>query len=97
MDAVPKVSPKQFSEALRSEMKMFVESVMMKAVNEAPDGEWISGSEEQVRDLCAEFRQRVFQEAVQQRINAAEAAFPPSAGNDDRFRHEAAPEKAAGQ
>ncbi len=96
MDAAPKVSPKQFSEALRSKMKMFVESVM-EAVNEAPDGEWISGSEEQVRDLCAEFRQRVFQEAVQQRINAAEAAFPPSAGNDDRSRHEAAPEKAAGQ
>ncbi len=96
MDAAPKVSPNQFSQALRSEMEMFLESVM-QAVNEAPDGEWISGSEEQVRELCAEFRQRVFQEAVQQRIDAAEAAFPPSAGNDDRSRHEAAPQKAAGQ
>ncbi len=79
MDAVSKVSPKQFSEALRSELEMFLESVM-QTVNEAPDGEWISGSEEQVRELCAVFRQRVFQEAVQHRIDAAEAAFSPSAG-----------------
>ncbi len=96
MDAAPKVSPKQFSEGLRSELETFLESVM-ESVNAAPDGEWISGSEEQVRELCAEFRQRVFQEAVQQRIDAAEAAFPPSAGNEDRSRHAAAPQKAAGQ
>ena len=96
MDVASKISPKQFSEALRSEMEMFLESVM-QAVNEAPDGEWISGREEQVRELCAVFRQRVFQEAVQQRINAAEAAFSPSAGNDDRSGHEAVPQKAAGQ
>ena len=96
MDATSKVSPKQFSEGLRSELESFLESVM-QAVNEAPDGEWIAGSEEQVRELCAEFRQRVFQEAVQQRIDAAEAAFSPSAGNDDRSRHEATTEKAAGQ
>ena len=76
MDVAPKISPKQFSEALRGEVEMFLESVML-AVNEAADGEWISGSEEQVRELCAVFRQRVFQEAVQQRIDAAEAAFPP--------------------
>ena len=96
MDAASKVSPKQFSEGLRSEMETFLESVM-ESVNAAPDGEWISGSEEQVRELCAEFRQRVFQEAVQQRIDAAEAAFSPSAGNNDRSRHAAAPSKAVGQ
>ena len=96
MDAASKVSPQQFSESLRSEMETFLESVM-ESVNAAPDGAWIAGSEEQVRELCAEFRQRVFQEAVQQRIDAAEAAFSPSAGNDDRSRHAAASQKAAGQ
>ncbi len=96
MDAVSKVSPKQLLEALRGEMEMFLESVM-EIVNEAPDGEWISGSEEQVRELCAVFRQRVFQEAVQQRIDAAEAAFSPSRGNDDRSGHEAGRGQAAGQ
>lgn len=81
MDATPKADSKQFVEALRSEMETFLDSVM-EAVNEAPDGEWIAGSEERVRDMSALFRQRVFQQAVQQRIDAAEAAFSPSAGND---------------
>lgn len=81
MDA-PKVDPKQFVESFREEMEAHLQAVM-QAVNEAPDGEWIAGSEEQVRDLSAEFRKRVFEQAVQQRIDAAEAAFPPSAPNHD--------------
>ena len=96
MDVASKVSPKQFSESLRHEMESFLEAVM-ETVNEAPDGEWITGSEEQVRNLVAEFRERVFQEAVQQRIDAAEAAFSPSRGNDDRSGHEAGRGQAAGQ
>ena len=75
MDA-PKVDPKQFVESCREEMEAHLQAVM-QAVNDAPDGEWIAGSEEQVRDLSAEFRKRVFEQAVQQRIDAAEAAFPP--------------------
>ncbi len=74
MDA-PKVDPKQFVESCREEMEAHLQAVM-QAVNDAPDGEWIAGSEEQVRDLSAEFRKRVFEQAVQQRIDAAEAAFP---------------------
>jgi hypothetical protein len=61
---------------------------VIKTVNDAPDGEWIDGSEEGVRDLAAEFRQRVFQAAVQGRVDAAEAAFSPSAGNNSRPGHE---------
>jgi len=96
MDAAPKVSPKQLSQSLHREAEAFLESVM-QAVNEAPDGEWIGGSEEQVRNLAAEFRERVFQEAVQQRIDAAEAAFPPSGGIDHRSGHEAAGDQTAGE
>ncbi len=100
MDAASKVSakasPKQLSESLRPEVEAFLESVM-EAVNEAPDGEWILGSEEQVRNLSAQFRERVFEKAVQQRIDAAEAAFPPSAGNAHRSGHEAGRDQAAGQ
>ena len=92
----PKVSPKQLSESLRSEVESFLESVM-ESVNEAADGEWIAGSEEQVRNLAAEFRERVFQEAVQQRIDAAEAAFSPSAGNSHRSDHETTGDQASGQ
>ena len=96
MDAAPKVAPQELVESLQQETETFLRSVM-EAVNLAPDGEWIVGSEEQVRDLSAEFRERVFQRAVQKRIDAAEAAFPPSAGNDDRSGHEAGGQKAASQ
>ena len=77
-----RVSPKEFKESVRQEVDEFLEQIM-EAVNEAPDGEWISGSEEQVRDLTAAMRQHVFERAVQKRVDAAEAAFPPSAPSDD--------------
>ena len=63
-------------------MEQYLQEVM-DAVNNAADGEWIAGSEEQVRDLSAEMRRHVFEAAVQKRVDAAEAAFPPSAPSDD--------------
>jgi hypothetical protein len=33
-----------------------------------------------VRDLFADFRQHTYQTALQLKVDAAEAAFPPSAG-----------------
>ncbi len=82
MSPTPGVPPEQFAESMRQEMERYLKEVM-EAVNQAPDGEWIVGSEERVRDLSAEMRRRVFEKAVQQRIDAAEAAFPPSAPSDD--------------
>jgi len=82
MNATPRVSPEQFAESMKQEMQQYLKEVM-EAVNEAPDGEWIAGSEERVRDLSAEMRRRVFEKAVQKRVEAAEAAFPPSAQSDD--------------
>jgi hypothetical protein len=67
---------------MEPEMQQYLQSVM-QAVNEAPEGAWIAGSEESVRDLSAAFRRRVFQRAVQMRVDAAEAAFPPSAQSGD--------------
>jgi hypothetical protein len=81
METSPRVSPQQFAESMKGEFEEFAKQVM-EAVNGAPDGEWIAGSEEQVRDLCAEMRRKVFERAVQQRVDAAEAAFPPSAPSD---------------
>ena len=83
-----KVSPQEFAAGLRQQTEEFLQSVM-KTVNDAPDAEWIDGSEEGVRDLAAEFRQRVFQAAVQGRVDAAETAFPPSGGNNSRPGHKA--------
>ena len=83
METSPRVPPQQFAESMKQEFEEFAKQVM-EAVNDAPDGQWIAGSEEQVRDLCAEMRQKVFECAMQQRVDAAEAAFPPSAPSDNR-------------
>lgn len=72
------VEPAKLVAVMEQEMQTYLQSVMA-AVNNAPDGAWLAGSEEQVRDLSAEFRRRVFEQAVQLRIDAAEAAFSPSA------------------
>ncbi|MEX0678614.1 MAG: hypothetical protein WD063_16155 [Pirellulales bacterium] len=75
-------APEKLVAAMEQEMQQYLQSVM-QTVNNAPDGAWIAGSEESVRDLSADFRRRVFERAVQMRVDAAEAAFPPSAQPGD--------------
>ena len=82
MSQSPKVSPDAFAELMRNEVEQYLKE-MMQAVNEAPDGNWIAGSEEQVRDIAGKMRQRCFEQAIQNRVDAAEAAFPPSAPSHD--------------
>jgi hypothetical protein len=82
MSQSPRVPPEEFVESMREEVEQYLQQVM-EAVNQAPDGAWISGSEEQVRDIVAAMRQRVFEHAVQKRVDAAEAAFPPSPSPND--------------
>jgi len=82
MSQSPKVSPEAFVESMREEVDQYLKQ-MMEAVNNAPDGDWIGGSEEQVRDIAGKMRQRCFELAVQRRVDAAEAAFPPSPQPDD--------------
>ena len=82
METSPRVSPQQFAESMKQEFEEFAARVM-DAVNDAPDGRWIADSEEPVRDLCAEMRRKIFERALQRRLDAAEAAFPPSARSDD--------------
>ena len=78
----PRVPPQEFADSMKRDMEQYLKEVM-EAVNNAVDGKWIAGSEEQVRDLSAEMRRRVFEAAVQKRVDAAEAAFSPSAPSDD--------------
>jgi hypothetical protein len=55
-----------------------------EAINQAPDGAVIAGSEEAVRDAMARFRQRVYELGIQLRTDAAKAAFSPSGGRDGK-------------
>ena len=61
------------------------------AVNAAPTGNVISGSEMQVRDLMAEFRRKVFETAVQMRIDSTESSFSPSQGRDGQVQGQQKP------
>ena len=85
MESPPRVFEPQFAESMKREAEQLLKDVM-KAVNDAPDGDWIEGSEEQVRDRLAVFRQRVFEAALQARIDAAPSRFSPL-----RRRHRSIP------
>ena len=74
----PTISAYALLEQLRGRFEQLCQDVTA-AVNLAPAGQVINASEEKVRDLFADFRQTTFQTAVQLRLDAAQAAFSPSA------------------
>ncbi len=82
MEPATKISRDEYIKQMRQDVEEMLGQVA-DAINEAPPGHIISGSEEQVRDLFAGLRQRAYEKGVQMRINAAEAAFPPSEGRAD--------------
>lgn len=75
MSAV-QVSEDTFVAAMKEETERMLREVMA-AVNKAPDGAWINGSEMQVRDLLGDYRRRVYEKALQMRTDAVEGAFSP--------------------
>ena len=82
MEPAPKLWRQKYIESMRA---MF-EGAMGKvadAINDAPPGYIINGSEEKVRDVFANLRQQAYELGLQMRIDAAEAAFPPSGGPND--------------
>jgi hypothetical protein len=81
MDVLPKISRDQFIASMRGQVEELLGGVA-DAVNAAPDGQIINASEEKVRDLFARSRQAAYEAALEARIDAAEAAFPPSGGPD---------------
>jgi hypothetical protein len=85
MDSLPKLDREAYREALRLELERVVQEVA-DAVDNAPVGKIIRGSEEKARDALDRFRQAAYEKALQLKVDAAEAAFPPS---DQRQRHEA--------
>src|SRR5437868_10428459 len=56
----------------------------LKAVDKAPDGQWIAASEWQVRDIFQQLTADCFGQMIQKRIDqlpsASQAAFSPCAG-----------------
>ena len=71
MDSVPVVRPEAYMERMREITETMLRGVAA-AVNKAPKGAWINGSEMEVRDLLAEYRQAY--EMVLQMRGIAEVA-----------------------
>ena len=83
MESTPQLSRQEFIDRMRQKVEEMLGQVA-DAVNEAPPGQVIAGSEEPVRDLFADLRRDAYETAVQMRLDAAEAAFPPSDGPGHR-------------
>ena len=73
----PQASADDLIASLRQQFEQLCRDVTA-AVNAAAPSRVITDSEEQVRDLLARFRQKTYQAAVQLRLEAAQAASPPS-------------------
>ena len=79
MDGLPQISAEKVKAYLRGELDEVAEKIAA-AVNAAGKGRLIDDSEEPIRDLMDELRRGVYEMAIQEKVNAAEAAFPPSEG-----------------
>ena len=71
------ITKAQLRKLLEKDIDQLVEATV-SAVNAAPAGHVIDGSEEAVRLASAEFRRKLFEKAIGERTKAAQAAFSPS-------------------
>ena len=81
MDGKSVIKTDTYIEEMR-EMTQAMLREVAEAVNKAPDGAWINGSEMQVRDALAVFRRKAYEKALQMRTDAAQAAFSPGGCSD---------------
>ena len=81
-ESLPKLDREKLRELLMNEFERVVEEVS-DAVDGASAGRVIRDSEEKARDTLDRFRQVVYERALQAKVDAAEAAFPPSTQRDD--------------
>jgi hypothetical protein len=83
VDFPPQLSAQDLLDQMRGHFEKLCQDVA-ETVNQAPAGQIINASEEKVRDLLADFRLATYQAALQLRLQAAQAAFPPSTAPGDR-------------
>jgi hypothetical protein len=79
MDRLLTMDKEQYIQRMQAEIRSVLEQVA-DAVNDAPTGNVINGSEIAVRDLMGTLRRKAFETAVQMRIDSTESSFSPSQG-----------------
>jgi len=80
---LPKVDRAALRAKLLTEFEQTLEAVA-DAVDNAPAGRLIRDSEEPARVALDRLRAKVYETAMQGKVDAAEAAFSPSAEREDR-------------
>jgi hypothetical protein len=90
MDRLLTMDKEQFIAEMQEEVRRILGRVA-DAVNSAPTGHVIGGSEIDVRNAMAELRERVFEKAVQMRIDSTESSFSPSQGRNGQGQTEQRP------
>jgi len=90
MDRLLTMDREQYIARMQEEVRLALGQVA-DAVNNAPDGNVINGSEMQVRDLMARLRQKAFEVALQMRIDSTESSFSPSPGRQGGQQAEKGP------
>jgi hypothetical protein len=77
MEQLPKVDRAALRARMLAEFERTLSEVA-EAVDNAKAGRWIADSEEPARVALDRFRQKMYEAAVQGKVDAAEAAFSPS-------------------
>lgn len=90
MERLVQVNRDQLAAELRQEVEQMLAKVM-DAVNSAKDGRLIEDSEQPVFDLMKQLECRVFQKALQLRVDSTESTFSPSEGRGEQTQTQQGP------
>ncbi len=80
---LPKINDRKLKELLKKDFEDCIAEVV-EAIDSANAGSIIDDSEEPVRIATGKLRQKIFEKALQIKVDAAGAAFPPSGRNKNK-------------
>lgn len=79
MERLRQMDKEQYLAAMQAEVRRILGQVA-DAVNNAPEGNVICGSEMEVHEAMVHLQRVAFEKAVQMRVDSTESTFSPSAG-----------------
>ena len=74
---LPTINDRKLKELLEKDFENCIAEVV-EAIDTAKAGSIIDDSEEHVRTATGKLRQKIFEKALQMKMDAVQAAFPPS-------------------
>ena len=80
---LPNIDDRKLKELLKKDFEDCIVEVV-EAIDTAKSGAIIDDSEEPVRIATGKLRQKIFEKALQMKVDAAQAAFSPSGQNKNK-------------